>query len=377
MAKWILVPDSFKGTMSSGEICRIMEEELLRQMPDSQVISLPVADGGEGSVEAFLQAVGGQRIEVSCTGPDRRPLAGFYGLLSGGETAVVEMAAAAGLPLMEGRLDVEGTTTYGVGELILAAVQRGARKIIVGLGGSATNDGGCGCAAALGVRFYDHSGRQFVPVGGTLEQIAAIDMSALDPALSGVEMITMCDIDNPLCGSTGAAAVFGPQKGADPDTVKRLDRGLRHLAEVISRDLKTEILDLPGAGAAGGMGGGMAAFLKSRLQMGIETVLDTADFDALLPGSTAVLTGEGRIDGQSLRGKVVVGVARRAKKSGVPVIAVVGDIAPGAQEAYGQGVTAMFSTNRRAVPWEQARLTAREDLRSTMGDLARLWAAWR
>lgn len=300
---------------------------------------------------------------------------GFFGILGDGTTAVVEMAVAAGLPLLEGRLDVEGATTYGVGELILSAVEAGARKIIVGLGGSATNDGGCGCAAALGVRFLDAAGEPFVPVGRTLERIAHIDRTYLAPSLAGVELVTMCDIDNPLCGPTGAAAVFGPQKGADGPAVERLDRGLRHLAEVVRADLGVDILDLPGAGAAGGMGGGMAAFLGSRLQMGIGAVLDTADFDALLPGTRAVITGEGRIDGQSLRGKVVVGVARRAKRVGVPVIAVVGDIAPGAAAAYEEGVTAMFSTNRRAVPWEQARLTAKEDLRAAAGDLFRLWAA--
>lgn len=375
MSKWILVPDSFKGTMSSREVCGILRTELLEQMPEAEVISLPVADGGEGSVDAFLEAMGGRRVRVSCTGPDGAPMEGFFGLLSDGTTAVVEMAAAAGLPLLEGRLDVEGATTYGVGELLLAAAEAGARKIILGLGGSATNDGGCGCAAALGVRFLDEAGKAFIPVGRTLERIAHIDKTGLAPALAGVEIVTMCDIDNPLCGPNGAAAVFGPQKGADGPAVERLDRGLHHLAEVVRADLDVEILDLPGAGAAGGMGGGMAAFLGSRLQMGIDAVLDTAGFDALLPGTRAVITGEGRIDGQSLRGKVVVGVARRAKKAGVPVVAVVGDVAPGAAAAYEKGVTAMFSTNRRAIPWEQARLTAKEDLRAAAGDLFRLWAA--
>ena len=374
-SKWILVPDSFKGTMTSREVCGILREELQKRMPEAEVISLPVADGGEGSVDAFLEAVGGRRVTVPCTGPDGAPMEGFFGLLGDGTTAVVEMAAAAGLPLLEGRLDVEGATTYGVGELILAAVEAGARKVILGLGGSATNDGGCGCAAALGVRFLDAAGEAFIPVGRTLERIAHIDRTHLASSLAGVELVTMCDIDNPMCGPTGAAAVFGPQKGADGPAVERLDRGLRHLAEVVWADLGVEILDLPGAGAAGGMGGGMAAFLGSRLQMGIDAVLDTADFDALLPGTRAVITGEGRIDGQSLRGKVVVGVARRAKRAGVPVIAVVGDIAPGAAAAYEEGVTAMFSTNRRAVPWEQARLTAKEDLRAAAGDLFRLWAA--
>ncbi|WP_295720266.1 glycerate kinase [uncultured Oscillibacter sp.] len=374
MGKWILIPDSFKGTMSSREVCTMMASALRHHLPEAEIVSVPVADGGEGSVEAFLTALGGRRVEVPCTGPDGRPITGFYGCLPDG-TAVIEMAAAAGLPLMEGHLCPERATTYGVGELLRAAVRDGARRVILGLGGSATNDGGCGCAAALGIRFLDQEGNTYVPTGGTLDRLARIDASGLDPAVRAAEITVMCDIDNPLCGPTGASAVFGPQKGAGPAQVACLDRNLRHLAEVIRRDLGTEILDLPGSGAAGGMGGGMVAFLGGRLQMGIETVLDTVGFDTMVQGATAVLTGEGRIDGQSLRGKVVIGVARRAAAVGVPVIAVVGDVAPGAAAAYEQGVTAMFSTNRQALPWEQARLTAREDLAAVMEDLARLLAA--
>lgn len=374
MGKWILIPDSFKGTMSSREVCTMMASALRHHLPEAEIVSVPVADGGEGSVEAFLTALGGRRVEVPCTGPDGRPITGFYGCLPDG-IAVIEMAAAAGLPLMEGHLCPERATTYGVGELLRAAVRDGARRVILGLGGSATNDGGCGCAAALGIRFLDQEGNTYVPTGGTLDRLARIDASGLDPAVRAAEITVMCDIDNPLCGPTGASAVFGPQKGAGPAQVACLDRNLRHLAEVIRRDLGTEILDLPGSGAAGGMGGGMVAFLGGRLQMGIETVLDTVGFDTMVQGATAVLTGEGRIDGQSLRGKVVIGVARRAAAVGVPVIAVVGDVAPGAAAAYEQGVTAMFSTNRQALPWEQARLTAREDLAAVMEDLARLLAA--
>ena len=376
MSKWILMPDSFKGTMSSLEVCEAMRRALLRHVPDAEVISIPVADGGEGSVEAFLTAMGGRRVEVPCTGPDLQPVTGFYGLLPDGRTAVVEMAAAAGLPLMEGRLSAEGATTYGVGELILAAIQNGARRIILGLGGSATNDGGCGCAAALGVRFLDSSGTAYVPVGGTLDHLDRIDLSCRSPLLEGVELVAMCDVDNPLCGPHGASAVFGPQKGADDAAVARLDRNLHHLAAVIRRDIGQDILELPGAGAAGGMGGGAVAFLGCRLQMGIETVLDTIGFDTLLPGTTAILTGEGRIDGQSLRGKVVIGIARRARAAGGPVIAVVGDVAPGAEAAYQEGVTAIVSTNRRAVPWEIARQTAREDLAAALEDLFRLYDAF-
>ena len=376
MSKWILMPDSFKGTMSSLEVCQRMREALLRHVPDAEVISIPVADGGEGSVDAFLTAMGGHRGEVSCTGPDFQKITGFYGLLADEYTAVIEMAAAAGLPLMEGKLCAEDATTYGVGELILAAIRDGAKRIILGLGGSATNDGGCGCAAALGVRFLDGTGEEYIPVGGTLDRLYHIDMSQRSPLLDGVEIVAMCDVDNPLCGPSGASAVFGPQKGADPEMVTILDRNLRHLSEVIRQDLGREIANIPGTGAAGGMGAGVMAFLDSRLQMGIEIVLDTVNFDDLLPGTTAVLTGEGRIDGQSLRGKVVIGIAHRARRAGVPVVAVVGDVVPGAEGAYQEGVTAIVSTNRRAVPWEVARETAREDLDAALEDLFRLYEAF-
>lgn len=255
-----------------------------------------------------------------------------------------------------------------------AALDAGCRKLILGLGGSATNDGGCGCAAALGVKFYDAQGNTFVPVGGTLHRIARIDPAEGDVRLAQVDFVTMCDIDNPLCGPQGAAHVFGPQKGADAAAVERLDAGLAHLAEVLARDVGRDVRTLPGAGAAGGMGGGMAAFFKSPLQMGIDAVLDTVRFDTLAAGADAVFTGEGRLDAQSLRGKVVIGVARRAKKAGVPVVAVVGDVGEGAKAAYAEGVSAIFSINRVAVPYSEARLRAPQDLADTMDDILRVMA---
>ncbi|MCI5498505.1 MAG: glycerate kinase [Clostridiales bacterium] len=369
MKKILLVPDSFKGTMSSTEICSIMKEALLKAWPEAEIISIPVADGGEGSVDAFLTAVGGQRVSVPCQGPYGEAMEGFYGLLPDG-TAVVEMAAAAGLPLVGENRQAHKTTTYGVGQLILAAAQAGAKKIIVGLGGSATNDGGAGTAAALGVRFLNSDGEAFVPVGGTLDQVASIDGSALSPALQGVEIVTMCDIDNPLCGPTGASAVFGPQKGADEATVALLDKNLAHLADVVARDLGRECRNIPGAGAAGGMGFGMAAFLQSRLQPGIETVLDTVRFDDLARDADLIFTGEGKIDSQSLRGKVVIGVGRRAKPLGVPVVAVVGDIGDGVEGAYEEGICGIFSINRLAIPFSESRFRSPADMRLTMENLA-------
>ena len=365
MERYVLVPDSFKGTLGSGEICAILREEILRAKPDAEVISIPVADGGEGSVDAFLTAVGGQRVQVPCHGPHMEEMTGFYGLLPDG-TAVVEMAAAAGLPLAGNRLEPDTATTYGVGELMADAAARGARCIILGLGGSATNDGGCGVAAALGARFLDGQGKTFLPTGGNLDSIARIDLGGQRPL---PEITVMCDIDNPLCGPTGASEVFGPQKGADPEMVRRLDGNLRHLAEVIRRDLGAEILDLPGAGAAGGMGGGAAAFWNGKLRMGIETVLDTVDFDEIVRGARLVITGEGCLDGQSLRGKVVSGVAARARRAGVPVVALVGAVGEGADGIYDLGVCGVFTTNHRPEPFEEARLHAADNLRRTIRNL--------
>lgn len=370
MKKIILIPDSFKGTMSSAEICDIMASAIHKYTPNTEIIRIPVADGGEGSVDAFLAAMGGEKIYLPVRGPYMEDLMGFYGRV--GDIAIIEMAAAAGLPLVGENLHAEKTTTYGVGQLIAAAAQSGAKKIIVGLGGSATNDGGTGAAAALGIKFLDKAGNSFVPVGETLHNIDKIDTSSLLSEIKQVELVTMCDIDNPLCGTQGAAAVFAPQKGADEATVKMLDHGLSHMAKIIKRDLDVEILDKPGAGAAGGMGGGMVAFLGSTLQMGIETLLNTVGFDNLLKEADMVFTGEGKIDGQSLRGKVVIGVSRRAKKQAVPVMAFVGDIGEGAEAAYDEGVTGIFSINRVALPFTQAKPRAKNDLKLTVENLVRV-----
>lgn len=370
MKTWMLMPDSFKGTMSSAEICQCMRAQILRYVPDAEVISIPVADGGEGSVECFLEAMGGQKVEAEVYGPLGTWMTAHYGIVSQ-HTAIIEMAACAGLPLVEGRQNPEKTTTFGVGQLMLDAVKRGCRKIIVGLGGSCTNDGGAGAASACGAKFYDAAGRAFTPVGGTLNHIARVDLSGLKTQLKGIELVAMCDIDNPLCGPQGAAAVFGPQKGADGAMVARLDEGLCHLAEVVQRDTGCDAMDAPGAGAAGGMGYGMLACFGAKLQMGIETVLDTVSFETLAQRADIILTGEGRMDGQSLRGKVVMGIARRAKPLGVPVVAVVGDIGDDIMPAYEQGVTGIFSINRVAQDFEKVRARSKSDLALTMDNLVR------
>ena len=377
MEKILLVPDSFKGTLSSRQVCQVMAGQLRRFFPQAQVKSIPVADGGEGSVEAFLAAAGGERRMLTVTGPFGEPVEAFYGVLGDGRTAVIEMAACAGLPLAEGRLNPERATTYGVGELLLAAKEAGCTKAILGLGGSCTNDGGAGAAAALGAKFTRADGTAFVPTGGTLGEIAALDVSPVAQALQGMELTAMCDIDNPLYGEAGAAAVFAPQKGADAAMVARLDAGLRHLGQVSARCLGRDFSHLPGAGAAGGLGFGMAAFCGAQLRMGIDAVLDAVGFDSLLPGTDMVFTGEGKIDSQSARGKVVSGVAARCRKAGVPVVAVVGQIGQGFEEMYQQGLTAVFSINRAAQPFAESRFHAGENLALTMENIARLLAAGR
>ena len=377
MEKILLVPDSFKGTLSSRQVCQVMAGQLRRFFPQAQVKSIPVADGGEGSVEAFLAAAGGERRMLTVTGPIGEPVEAFYGILGDGRTAVIEMAACAGLPLAEGRLNPERATTYGVGELLLAAKEAGCTKAILGLGGSCTNDGGAGAAAALGAKFTRADGAAFVPTGGTLGEIAALDVSPVAQALQGMELTAMCDIDNPLYGEAGAAAVFAPQKGADAAMVARLDAGLRHLGQVSARCLGRDFSHLPGAGAAGGLGFGMAAFCGAQLRMGIDAVLDAVGFDSLLPGTDMVFTGEGKIDSQSARGKVVSGVAARCRKAGVPVVAVVGQIGQGFEEMYQQGLTAVFSINRAAQPFAESRFHAGENLALTMENIARLLAAGR
>ena len=370
MKNILLIPDSFKGTMSSEEICSIMDKAIKTHYPDAEVKQIPVADGGEGSVDAFLQALGGEKRSLTVQGPFGKPMESFYGVVKG-NTAIIEMAACAGLPLVGDELHPERTTTYGVGELILAAAKSGCKEIIVGLGGSATNDAGCGAAAACGVLFKDEKGKAFIPTGGTLHQVASIDCSGLDKALQNISITTMCDIDNPFYGTKGAAYIFGPQKGADAEMVKILDANLESLAKVISKDCKLDVQAIPGSGAAGGMGGGMAAFFGSALQMGIETVLDTVNFGKLLETADMVLTGEGKIDSQSLRGKVVIGVARRAKKANVPVLAVVGDISDDVEGAYDEGVSGIFSINRLAVDFKIAKKRAHKDMAMTIDNLMR------
>ena len=371
--KFILIPDSFKGTLSSAQICGIIKEKVDLHFPGAESVSVPVADGGEGSVDAFITAVGGTKVMVPVKGPYFEDIESYYGLIDNGNTAVIEMAAAAGLPMVEDRKNPKKTTTYGVGQLILAAAESGVKKIIVGLGGSCTNDGGCGAAAAAGIRFYDRGGREFIPTGGTTADIDRIDLSGRDSLLEQVEIVTMCDIDNPMYGPAGASFIFGPQKGADEAMVLQLDEGIRNLSRAIAQATGTDISQVPGTGAAGAMGAGMIAFFGSRLQMGIQTVLDTVKFDEIIGDADYILTGEGKLDSQSLRGKVVIGIAKRANKQAKAVIAVVG----GADDdeigkAYDMGVTAVFTINRLPQDFSVSRHRSQENLAYTVDNIIRL-----
>ena len=372
MKKCIVISDSFKGSLPSRDICAIARERIPLFFPACEVRALSVADGGEGTVDCFLASCGGERVLVSgVQDPYGEPIDAAYGLLPDG-TAVIEMAAAAGLPLVAGRKNPCVTTTYGVGQLIADALAHGARRIALGLGGSATNDGGCGCAAALGVKFFDGSGAEFVPVGDTLRDIAHIDVSAARELLRGVELKLMCDVTNPLCGEKGAANVFGPQKGADAADIRRLDAGLAHFAAVIREELGVDVLDMPGAGAAGGMGAGCAALLGGALRSGIDAVLDAVGFDAALAGADLVITGEGRVDSQSVDGKVISGVAARTREKGVPLVVIAGGIDDSAAAAYELGVSAMFSTDRAALSVDKLAGRTAADYEATLRDVLRL-----
>ena len=374
MKKCIVISDSFKGSLSSGEICDIARACFAEGLSDCELTAIPVADGGEGTVDCFHQVCGGELVPVTVQGPFGQDMEAAYLRLDGGR-AVIEMASSAGLPLVGDRRDPRITSTYGVGQQIRHAVEQGSTQILLGLGGSCTNDGGCGCAAALGVRFLDRAGQAFVPTGGTLDQIAHIDVSGARQLLQTVKLTAMCDIDNPMHGPTGASYIFGPQKGADPAMVEFLDGQLKALDAVIQRELHRAVADVPGAGAAGAFGAGILAFLDGTLCPGIEAVLDLVDFDGKLKDCDLVITGEGRFDSQSIRGKVVSGVSKRAKRQGVPVAVIAGSVAEDVESVSADpdsGVTAVFSINRQAMDYSESRPFSRRNYRYTLENLLRL-----
>lgn len=352
--KIIIAPDSFKGSATAIEVCDSIEKGIKKVFPNAKTIKLPVADGGEGTVSALVAGTGGIFKEVSVTGPLGERISATYGILKD-KTAVIEMAAASGLTLVpEDKRNPLFTTSYGTGELILAALGEGCRKIIIGIGGSATNDGGLGMAQALGVSFLDKDGRELGFGGGELSKLDRIDTSRLDNRIKNTEILVACDVTNPLYGENGATFVYGPQKGATPETAKLLDRNLQRFAEVIFEQLGREVAHIPGAGAAGGLGASLMAFCNAHIRPGIETVLDAINIDAHLPGADLVITGEGRLDGQSVYGKVPVGVAKRAEKHNIPVFAVTGGMGAGALAVYDYGISAIMCTVNRPMPLGEA-----------------------
>lgn len=369
MRRFLLVPDSFKGTLSSKQICAIIKKKIHEHFEGAEVVSIPVADGGEGSVDCFLTALDGELVRCPSVNPFFEEMEGFYGLLNGGKTAVIEMAACAGLPLVGDRKDPMLATTYGVGLLIKDAIARGAKEIVLGLGGSATNDFGCGAAAALGVSFYDEQGTRFIPTGGSLCKVARV---VKDDVPNDITVTLMCDVENPVYGENGAAFVYAPQKGADAEQVKTLDAGLRHICETVRRDLGADVSSLRGGGAAGAMAGGMVAFFGATVRMGIDVVLDTVNFDRLLDGADAVFTGEGKMDSQSLQGKVISGVARRAARKNVPVIAVVGGVDGDVSAVYEMGVNSVFTINRMPEDFSVSRYKSEENLGNTVDNILRI-----
>jgi glycerate kinase len=342
--KILVAPDSFKGSLTAMEAAENIKRGIDNFDSKIDVDLLPMADGGEGTVQSLVDATEGEIIEKEVKGPLGEKVMAFYGILGGGETAVIEMAAASGLPLVpEGKRDPSKTTTYGTGQLIASALEHGVKKIIIGIGGSATNDAGVGMAQALGAEILDAQGKEIAFGGGSLNQIAELNLEKLDSRLNDVEILVACDVDNPLFGENGAAYVYAPQKGADNKMVEKLDQNLRHFNQVVIKELNRDPNQIPGAGAAGGLGAGLVAFLDAELKAGVDIVLDIIDFKKRLEGVDLVITGEGMLDGQSIFGKTPVGVSRTAAKKDIPVIAVAGTLGDGVEKVLDHGITSYFS----------------------------------
>jgi glycerate kinase len=340
----VIAPDKFKGSLSADLVAHAMSRGVASACPGATVDLVPMADGGEGTVDALVAATGGSFREARVSGPRGEPLTARFGLLGAGQTAAIEMAAASGLVLVpSGERNPLVASTRGTGELLLAAIAAGAKRVIVGIGGSATNDGGAGLGQALGFRLLDAQERELDPGGGDLARLARVDPLKRTHELDGVEIAVACDVSNPLCGPDGASAVYGPQKGATPRMIEVLDRNLAHFASILERDLGIAIKDLSGSGAAGGLGGGLVAFAAGKLSPGIELVIQAVDLESHLAQADLCLTGEGALDGQSASGKTAVGVARLARSLRCPVLALAGSIGPGAKAVLDQGIDAYFS----------------------------------
>jgi len=367
----VIAPDSYKESLSALEVATAIEAGFREVFPDADYLKLPLADGGEGTVAALVAATGGRLVEVAVTGPLGEAVRAFYGLTGDGQTAVIEMAAACGLALVAPeRRNPLLTTTRGTGELIRAALDTGARHLIIGIGGSATNDGGAGMLQALGVKLQDHDGREIGFGGGRLADLERIDTSGMDPRLQACRIEAACDVDNPLTGPKGASAVFGPQKGATPEMVAQLEANLAHYAGLISRDLGLRVDQVPGAGAAGGIGAALLAFCGAQLRPGIEIVMEASGLEACVQDADLVITGEGRIDSQTIHGKTPIGVARMAKRHGKPVIGIAGCLSVDAGVVHGHGIDAVFSVLSRVGTLEDALTQAAANVHAAARNVA-------
>lgn len=369
MKKIIVIPDSFKGSMSAMEVTHIMEDAIRTKFPNTQIIGIPISDGGEGSIDAFAHFIPGEKVKITVSDPFFQPIEANYFVSN--EHAIIEMAQCAGISIVESRLDPTKTTTYGVGEMIRDAIQKGVKQITLCVGGSATNDAGTGMLSALGIKFLDDKGKVFIPTGGTLKKIHEIDDRELINS-NDVNFTIISDVDNVLYGFNGAAYVYGPQKGANESTVHQLDLGLRHFAEKVYLKYGINLQSIKGGGAGGGIVSGASFFLKAQVQPGIDVLLNLANFDQLCQEADLVFTGEGKIDYQTSNGKAIHGIAKRTKKYNVPLIAIVGDIGEGYEQAIENGVTAVFSINRKAMSFHDSRHMSKDNLKITMMNVLNL-----
>lgn len=373
--KIVIAPDSYKESLSALEVATQIELGFKEIFPQAHYLKVPMADGGEGTVQAMAEATNGRIVHIDVTGPLGQSVQGFYALAGDGRMAMIEMAAASGLALVPAaQRDPLVTTSYGTGELITAALDAGARHLILGIGGSATNDGGAGMLQALGVKLLDAADQAIGRGGAPLAQLARIDISGMDPRLAECTIEVACDVDNPLTGPRGASAIFGPQKGATPEMVQQLDANLQHFAQIIERDLGVDVAPVAGAGAAGGMGAAMLAFLKGQLRPGCEIIAKAVGLDAAVQGASLVITGEGRIDQQTIFGKTPFGVATVAKQHGVPVIGIAGSLGANAQVVHDHGIDAIASVLNRPCTIQEAMAEAEFNVRSTARNIAALLA---
>ncbi|GIM45516.1 glycerate kinase [Collibacillus ludicampi] len=372
--KILVASDSYKGSLSTFEVIEAVKEAVKRVGINIEVLGIPIADGGEGTVEVVLQALKGKKIHCKATDPLGRPITAYFGLIE--HTAIVEMAVASGLTkLSHIERNPLDTTTYGTGEVIRAALDHPeVKKLIIAIGGSATNDGGVGLAQALGLRALDEKGNEIQLGGRHIDKIAKLDTCNMHPRLKKVQIQVICDVINPLCGPNGASAVYGPQKGATPEMVEQLDKNLLHLARILEKDLGKDVLNLPGAGAAGGTGAGLVAFCGATLEPGIEVILDLFQIDEHLKDVELVITGEGRTDFQTEFGKAVIGIAKRAKRFGKTVVCVSGALGEGYQELYQHGIDAFFSICPRPINEQESMVRAYSYLVDTLENIIRLYA---